>query len=49
MTYLSDPDILSPEDTLAVYLKTLKKMDMEEMSNYLGVESILNTSDTRCV
>lgn len=46
MTYLSDPDILSPEDTLAVYLKTLKKMDMEEMSNYLGVESILNTSDT---
>lgn len=46
MTYLSDPDILSPEDTLAVYLKTLKKMEMEEMSNYLGVESILNTSDS---
>lgn len=46
MTYLSDPDILSPEDTLAVYLKTLKKMDTEQMSTYLGVESILNTSDT---
>lgn len=46
MTYLTDPDILSPEDTLAVYLKTLKKMNKEEMSNYLGVESILNTEDS---
>lgn len=45
MTYLSDPDILSPEDTLAVYLKTLKKMNVDEMSNYLGSENILNTSD----
>lgn len=45
MTYLTNPDILPPEDTMAVYLNTLKKMDMEEMSNYLGVESILNTSD----
>ena len=43
--YLSDPDILPPEDTLAVYLNTLKTMDTAEMSNYLGVESILNTSD----
>lgn len=43
--YLSDPDILPPEDTLAVYLNTLKTMDTDEMSNYLGVESILNTSD----
>lgn len=45
MTYLSDPDILSPEDTLAVYLKTLKKMNVDEMTNYLGAENILNTSD----
>lgn len=45
MTYLSDPDILSPEDTLAVYLKTLKKMNVDEMSSYLGTETILNTSD----
>lgn len=45
MTYLSDPDILSPEDTLAVYLKTLKKMNVDEMSSYLGAETILNTSD----
>lgn len=43
--YLSDPDILPPEDTLAVYLNTLKTMDTDEMSNYLGVESILNTSN----
>lgn len=45
MTYLSDPDILSPEDTLTVYLETLKKMDKEEMGSFLGVESILNTED----
>ncbi len=45
MTYLSDNDLLTPEETLAVYFKTLKSMDMEQMSNYLGVESILNTDD----
>ncbi|HIZ22207.1 MAG TPA: hypothetical protein IAA21_05345 [Candidatus Blautia faecigallinarum] len=45
ITYLSDPDFLSPEDTLGVYLNSLKTMDIEEMSNYLGVGSILNTSD----
>ena len=45
MTYLSDPDVLPPEDTLAVYLKTLKKMNVDEMSSYLGAETILNTSD----
>ena len=46
MTYLSDPDILSPEDTLTVYLDSLTEMNTEEMSSFLGVESILNTSDT---
>ena len=45
ISYLSDPDILSPEDTLAVYLDTLKKMNEEEMSDFLGVESLLNTTD----
>lgn len=45
MTYLSDNDLLTPEETLDVYFKTLKSMDMEQMSNYLGVESILNTDD----
>lgn len=46
MIYLSDPDILSPEDTLTVYLDSLTEMNTEEMSSFLGVESILNTSDT---
>lgn len=45
MTYLSDSDTLSPEDTLAIYLNTLKNMNTTEMSNYLGIESILNASD----
>ena len=43
---LSDSDILSPQATLAVYLDTLKKMNLDEMSSYLGVLSIKNTSDT---
>lgn len=34
MNYLSDPDILSPEDTLLVYLDTLKNMSTEELANY---------------
>lgn len=46
MTCLSDPDILSPEATLTVYLNTLKKMNPNEMSAYLGVASIMNTDDT---
>lgn len=45
ITYLSDPDILSPEDTLKVYLNTLKKMSTQEMCSYLGVSSLLNTDD----
>ena len=43
---LSDPDILSPEDTLTVYLDTLEKLDLKEMSAYLGVVNIMNTSDS---
>lgn len=46
IAYLADPDILSPEDTLTVYLDTLEKLDLEEMSSYLGVVSIMNTSDS---
>lgn len=43
---LADPDILSPEDTLTVYLDTLEKLDLKEMSAYLGVVNIMNTSDS---
>ena len=46
MTYLSDSDLLSPEDTLTVYLKTLKKMDTKQMGNYLGLESLMNSADS---
>lgn len=46
MTYLSDSDLMSPEETLTVYLNTLKTMDSEQMGNYLGLESLLNTSDS---
>ena len=46
MTYLSDNDLLSPEDTLSVYLTTLKTMDLDQMGNYLGLETLMNTDDT---
>lgn len=45
ITYLSDSDLLTPEETLTVYLDTLKTMDQDQMSNYLGLESLLSTSD----
>lgn len=46
ITYLSDPDLVPPAETLTVYLKTLREMDVKQMANYLGLDSILNTSDS---
>ena len=45
ITYLSDPDLVPPDETIGVYLKTLQEMHVQQMSNYLGLDSILNTSD----
>lgn len=46
ITYLSDPDLVPPAETLTVYLKTLQEMDVKQMANYLGLDSILNTSNS---
>ena len=46
LTYLSDTDLLSPEETLSVYFQTLLSMNLEEMGTFLGIESILSSSDT---
>lgn len=46
ITYLSDPDLVPPAETLTVYLKTLQEIDVKQMANYLGLDSILNTSDS---
>lgn len=46
ITYLSDPDLVPPAETLTGYLKTLQEMDVKQMANYLGLDSILNTSDS---
>lgn len=46
ITYLSDPDLVPPAETLTVYLKTLQEMDVKQMANYLWLDSILNTSDS---
>ena len=37
---------MPPAETLTVYLKTLQEMDVKQMANYLGLDSILNTSDS---
>ena len=46
ISYLSDNNLLSPEETLTIYLNTLKSMNTEQMGNYLGIKSLLNTSDS---
>ena len=46
ISYLSDNNLLSPEETLTIYLNTLKSMNTEQMGKYLGIESLLNTSDS---
>ncbi len=46
ITYLSDPDLVPPGETLSLYLKTLQDMDVQQMADYLGLDSILNTSDS---
>lgn len=46
MNYLTDPDILSPEDTLTVYLDTLKNMSTDELGNYLNADSIASSGDS---
>ena len=45
LTYLSDPGILSPSETVSVYMKTLKDMDAEQMNTFLNLDSVLNSED----
>lgn len=45
LTYLSDPNILSPSETVSVYMKTLKDMDAEQMNTFLNLDSVLNSDD----
>lgn len=45
LTYLSDPNILTPSETVDVYMKTLKKMDAQQLNTYLNLDSVLATED----
>ncbi len=40
ITFLSDPFILSPEETMDVYLKAIKEMNLPEMSSFLGLADL---------
>ena len=42
---LSDPDLLSPSETLDIYLRSLKEMDSSQMKTYLGVEAIAESGE----
>lgn len=46
MTYLSDPGILSPDETLSIYLDSIKNMDENQLKNYLGIDSLFTNNDT---
>lgn len=45
LTYISDPNLLTPTETTEVYFSTIKKMTPEEMDNYLGLSDTLKEGD----
>lgn len=45
LTYLSDPELLTSEETLDIYLKTIKTMDTDTLADYFGISSLLHTDD----
>ncbi|MBQ9064307.1 MAG: hypothetical protein IJ123_02550 [Blautia sp.] len=45
ITWLSDSYILTPEETLNIYLNTIRKMNIDDLCNYLGIAELINNSD----
>ena len=43
ITCLSDSEILSPKETLHVYLNTIKNMNIDQMANFMGLNGLLNS------
>jgi len=42
---LADPYILTPEETIDIYLGTIRKMSTDELSSYLGLTGLYSESD----
>ena len=42
---LADPYILTPEETIDIYLGTIRKMSTDELSTYLGLNVLYSESD----
>ena len=42
---LADPYILTPEETIDIYLGTIRKMNTDELSSYLGLNGLYSESD----
>ena len=45
ISWLADPFILTPENTLDIYLGTLHKMSQEDLAKYLRISSLANDAD----
>lgn len=45
ITHLADPDILSPAETLSIYLDALTNMDAEQLYRYLQLENVPDPND----
>lgn len=41
-TYVSDPYLLTPSETVEVYLDTLKSFDMEQLTRYFSLDSLFS-------
>ena len=46
LSSLSDPYVLSPEETLQVYFDTIGKMDQVELESFLGIDALSEEADT---
>ena len=44
VSWLSDPYILTPEETLGIYMNTIRKMSVSDLSSYLGITNLSSQS-----
>ncbi len=45
ISYLSDSRLLSAEEAAEIYFSTIKNLEEQQFANYLGLDSVLDTSD----
>lgn len=45
ISYIANSELLTPQETVEIYFSTFKEMDTQQMTNFLGVSTLLNTED----